>query len=130
LSNRLQSLLDERPVAGQKLERSSVTAPILARLRLLEFRQDHTPLRVERVMRPAQLTQVVSCDGDTAESEVAAMISDIAHSRERAGSIFRLKTMKPGSHPRIFSQDWDGRGGGDGIEASDRTRLVLEHVAQ
>jgi hypothetical protein len=38
--------------------------------------------------------------------------------------------MKPGSHPKIFSYTWEGRGSEDGVAASDTTDLVLEHIGR
>lgn len=54
----------------------------------------------------------------------------VAHQRERQGKFFVLQTMKAGSHPQIFSYDWDGKGTDANITANDSTKLVLEHIAQ
>jgi hypothetical protein len=111
-----------------KLDAVRVDAPMLARLRNIEFRKDNSPLRVEVSMRPLKLTEVVSCNDSSGEQEAASVIWEIAHQRELAGSVFNLRLMKPVSHPKIFRYTWEGRGSEYGVEASDTTELVLEHI--
>ena len=36
--------------------------------------------------------------------------------------------MKAGSHPKIFSYSWEGKGSDQGTTASDTTTLTLEHI--
>lgn len=117
------------PATKDKLEAVNINDPLLARLRNLEFRGDHRPLRVELSMRPLQMTEVIQVDGyGSLEQDSAAVLWEIAHRRDRSGSVFNLRLMKPGSHPKIFLYTWEGSGSEDGIKASDTTELVLEHI--
>lgn len=117
-----------------KLDRSYADQPMKAVLQGLEFRQDHTPLRVTLNMRAVELMAVVTCPKNkfrkTIEHDVAWSVWGVAHIRERTGWSFTLKTMKAGSHPKIFSTSWEGEGKSDGLAASDTTALTLEHIGQ
>ena len=115
-----------------KLDSSHAGAPMLARLQSLEFRADHTPLRVDLKLRAAEVMAVITCPTNrlkkTIENDVAWVVWADAHRKERAGRGFRLKTMKAGSHPKIFSYSWDGKGEDQGTTASDTTALTLDHI--
>lgn len=117
-----------------KLDRSYVDTPMKAVLQGLEFRQDHTPLRVTLHLRAAELMAVVTCPENkfrkTIEHDVAWSVWGVAHVRERIGWSFGLKTMKAGSHPKLFTTSWEGEGKADGLVASDTSALTLEHIGQ
>lgn len=115
-----------------KLDRSYAKKPMLARLQSLEFRTDHSPLRVELNIRAVELMAVITCPTNrfrkTIENDVAWTTWAVAHRKDRAGWSFVLKTMKAGSHPKIFSYSWEGKGSDQGTTASDTTVLTLEHI--
>ena len=85
-------------------------------------------------MRAVELMAVVTCPDNkfrkTIEHDVAWSVWGVAHIRERTGWSFNLKTMKAGSHPKIFSTSWEGEGNADGLVASDTTALTLEHIGR
>lgn len=115
-----------------KLDRSYAAKPMLARLQSLEFRADHSPLRVELNMRAVALMAVITCPTNrfrkTIENDVAWTTWAVAHRKDRAGWSFVLKTMKAGSHPKIFTYSWEGKGSDQGTTANDTTALTLEHI--
>lgn len=115
-----------------KLDSSHGGAPMLARLQSLEFRADHTPLRVDLKMRAAEVMAVITCPTNrfkkTIENDVSWVVWAVAHRKDRVGRGFGLKTMKAGSHPKIFSYSWEGKGSDQGTTASDTTTLTLEHI--
>lgn len=115
-----------------KLDSSHGGAPMLARLQSLEFRADHTPLRLDLKMRAAEVMAVVTCPTNrfkkTIENDVAWVVWAVAHRKDRVGRGFGLKTMKAGSHPKIFTYSWEGSGSDQGTTASDTTRLTLDHI--
>ena len=114
------------------LDRSYSANPMQVNLASLEFRKDHTPLRVEVKMKAAEVMAVVTCPTNrfrkTIENDVAWVVWAVAHRKDRVGRGFVLKTMKAGSHPKIFSYSWDGTGSDQGTTASDTTALTLEHI--
>ncbi len=115
-----------------KLDRSYAAKPMQVKLESLAFRSDHSPLRVEVNMRAAAVMAVVTCPTNrfrkTIENDVAWVVWAVAHRKDRVGRGFVLKTMKAGSHPKIFSYSWDGTGSDQGTTASDTTALTLEHI--
>ncbi|WP_374370746.1 hypothetical protein [Tabrizicola sp.] len=115
-----------------KLDSSHGGAPMLARLQSLEFRDDHTPLRVDLKLRAAEVMAVITCPTNrfrkTIENDVAWVVWAVAHRKDRVDRGFGLKTMKAGSHPKIFTYSWEGKGEDQGTTASDTTALTLEHI--
>lgn len=115
-----------------RLDRSHGGAPMQVHLQSLEFRSDHTPLRVDLRMRAAEVMAVVTCPTNrfkkTIENDVSWVVWAVAHRKDRVGRGFALKTMKPGSHPKIFTYSWEGQGSDQGTTASDTTTLTLEHI--
>lgn len=115
-----------------KLDRSYAAKPMQAKLQSLEFREDHSPLRVELNMRAVELMAVITCPTNkfkkTIENDVAWTSWAVAHLKERKGWSFVLKTMKAGSHPKIFTYSWEGKGSDQGTTANDTTALTLEHL--
>ena len=52
----------------------------------------------------------------------------IAHAGNRSGPGYILKTMKAGSHPKLFSYSWEGAGTAANVTSNDTTILTLEHI--
>lgn len=108
-------------------------APMQAKLTDLTFDKDHAPKRVTLAMKGPELFAVTSCTSKkrgkkTIESPVSESTWGIAHARNRAGPGYVLQTMKAGSHPKLFSYTWDGKGTDANVTSTDTTTLTLEHI--
>jgi hypothetical protein len=116
-----------------ELETYRQGAPMQVRLTDLVFDNEHTPKRVTLAMKGPQLFAVTSCTSKkrgkkTIESPVSESTWGIAHAANRSGPGYLLKTMKAGSHPKLFSYSWEGKGTASGVTSNDTTTLKLEHV--
>ena len=116
-----------------KLDRARQGAPMLAKISSFVFDKDHAPKRVTLAMRAPELFAVTSCVSKkrgkkTVESPVSETSWGIAHAGNRSGPGYLLQTMKAGSHPKLFSYSWDGKGTAAGVTSTDTTTLTLEHI--
>lgn len=108
-------------------------APMQAKLTDLIFDKDHSPKRVTLAMKGPELFAVTSCTTKkrgkkTIESPVSESTWGIAHAGNRSGPGYVLKTMKAGSHPKLFSYSWEGTGTAANVTSNDTTSLTLEHI--
>lgn len=108
-------------------------APMQAKLTDLTFDKDHAPKRVTLAMKGPELFAVTSCTTKkrgkkTIESPVSESTWGIAHAGNRSGPGYVLKTMKAGSHPKLFSYSWEGAGTAANVTSTDTTTLTLEHI--
>lgn len=108
-------------------------APMQAKLTDLIFDKDHAPKRVTLAMKGPELFAVTSCTSKkrgkkTIESPVSESTWGIAHAGNRSGPGYILKTMKAGSHPKLFSYSWEGTGTAANVTSNDTTILTLEHI--
>lgn len=108
-------------------------APMQARLTDLTFDKDHAPKRVTLAMKGPELFAVTSCTSKkrgkkTIESPVSESTWGIAHAGNRSGPGYVLKTLKAGSHPKLFSYSWEGAGTAANVTSNDTTTLTLEHI--
>lgn len=108
-------------------------APMQAKLTDLTFDKDHAPKRVTLFMKGPELFAVTSCTSKkrgkkTIESPVSESTWGISHAGNRSGPGYILKTMKAGSHPKLFSYSWEGKGTAANVTSNDTTTLTLEHI--
>lgn len=108
-------------------------SPMQAKLTDLIFDKDHAPKRVTLAMKGPELFAVTSCTSKkrgkkTIESPVSESTWGIAHAGNRSGPGYILKTMKAGSHPKLFSYSWEGTGTAANVTSNDTTTLTLEHI--
>ncbi len=117
-----------------KLDGSRAGMPFLGRLTDLTFNsRTSEPIKVLLKMRAVQLFAIISCTSKkrgkkTLDHEAVHITWGIGHQKQRNGSVYTIKDMKPGRYPKLFTYDWSGEGFADGTEASDRTTLTLEHI--
>lgn len=119
-----------------KLEGYTTGEPMLARVVDYQFTQEdrdgtpNLPKALVLRMRAPVVDASIACKGNSLSASISPMVWAVAHSRERNGSVFKVSPFQTGSHPKLFTKTWDGRGAEDGIRAGDTTGLVLEHIGQ